>query len=648
MQLKHFSSFELNQPSSIISQVDCYTNVLPSSSFSAVPTFSDNQEISYIDLEVKSLTVPNSTMIQDSSNIVNKSKLTSNNLPLRYYIQYFIKSDYNRNCWKRKYKNCTNHLMDQKLWNMMNSLKDDIKKLTKATVPTLGMSNDLEDKIFLEKFPFSKKEDILEFEKLLQIDNIDREKLKIMFCSIGGNDGKSHLRRVLSKVFTNKLASIEYSADIRPIDDTLYETIGNKDKNQDLVQQIRKWAVQFNVSHGCVNEMLNILRNTGQEVPKDILHEHKSVRTILEIKNGPFINELNHILAYGIQINNRQINFEVTHIVADAPAKAFLLNVKNHNGYFACTPCEVEGEYLDRICFLDVSSPLRTNNSFRLKSNAEYHKDGFSPLIDLPIDITKCVVLDYMHCVCQGVMKILLDFWVKEKKPIRIILCSDKIFNTLSDLASKLLIEFVQNYSYIYGSKFVSYNVHSLIHLSFFCFKYENYLQILKKSMKCCRFPLSEILNKVLASEGEELRTPLNNLNLCTIKSFKIDKKLSDFRFTYFKKITLKSNNYSLSCDNVKDRCIILENEDIVMIKSIYKFSGGLWCSNYLYKTCWVYHNGYNVYHLLSHFEVIILGKLNSLIICNGDLLAIIRGLYFRMQVITLCYFYPLNLCVCY
>lgn len=71
--------------------------------------------------------------------------------------------------------------MDQKLWNMMNSLKDDIKKLTKATVPTLGMSNDLEDKIFLEKFPFSKKEDILEFEKLLQIDNIDREKLVYFF-----------------------------------------------------------------------------------------------------------------------------------------------------------------------------------------------------------------------------------------------------------------------------------------------------------------------------------------------------------------------------------------------------------------------------------------------------------------------------------
>ncbi|KAL5239134.1 hypothetical protein ACI65C_006544 [Semiaphis heraclei] len=245
--------------------------------------------------------------------------------------------------------------------------------------------------------------------------------------------------------------------------------------------------------------MLNILRNAGQKVPKDIrtiLREHKAVRPISEIKNGsylnlgifnivqphllkqinnissdiviklsfsidglplgknsksqfwpilmsfinfpifkkkifpvgifhsfnskpgdineylgPFIQELNHILTHGIQINDKQINFEVAHIVADAPAKAFLLNVKNHNGYFACTSCEVEGEYLDRICFLDLSARLRTDSSFRLKSNPEYHKDGFSPLIDLPIDITKCVVLDYMHCLCQGVMKRLLDFW---------------------------------------------------------------------------------------------------------------------------------------------------------------------------------------------------------------------------------------------
>lgn len=64
-----FSSIELNLPISIISQEDStnYTNVLPSSSFQSVPAFADNQEKSYTNLNVQSLTTPNSTKIQDSS-----------------------------------------------------------------------------------------------------------------------------------------------------------------------------------------------------------------------------------------------------------------------------------------------------------------------------------------------------------------------------------------------------------------------------------------------------------------------------------------------------------------------------------------------------------------------------------------------------
>jgi hypothetical protein len=90
--------------------------------------------------------------------------------------------------------------------------------------------------------------------------------------------------------------------------------------------------------------------------------------------------------------------------------------------------------------------------------------------------------------------------------------------------------------------------------------------------MKCCKFPLAEILNKILASEGEELKIVLNN-DLFILDSFKIDKNLSNFRFIYYNKITVKKNNYIVCCDNIKDQCVILENEDIVMIKNIYKLN---------------------------------------------------------------------------
>jgi hypothetical protein len=149
-------------------------------------------------------------------------------------------------------------------------------------------------------------------------------------------------------------------------------------------------------------------------------------------------------------------------IVCDAPAKSFLLNVKNFNGYYGCNSCEVKGIIIDsKMCFLSTKDALRTNESFRNKTNVEYHKDDFdSPIVQLPINITDVVVLDPMHCVFLAVMKRLLEFWMK---------------NRLGDRSMRISEE-----NKIYLNK-------KLIKL-----KYENDLQQLKKFMKCSRFPLSK------------------------------------------------------------------------------------------------------------------------------------------------------------
>lgn len=81
----------------------------------------------------------------------------------------------------------------------------------------------------------------------------------------------------------------------------------------------------------------------------------------------------------------------------------------------------------------------------------------------------------------------------------------------------------------------MNYKVHSLIDLPFYAnfhgsldnyssFKYENYLQILKTSMKCCRYHLSEIQNKITASEREEMITASTYDENNLLKSFKIGK----------------------------------------------------------------------------------------------------------------------------
>jgi len=70
------------------------------------------------------------------------------------------------------------------------------------------------------------------------------------------------------------------------------------------------------------------------------------------------------------------------------------------------------------MSFLDIDSQLRTNESFRSKSDDSYHK-GSCPFEVFPIDMTAVFVLDYMHNVCQLVMKRLLYFWKSGQKPVR-------------------------------------------------------------------------------------------------------------------------------------------------------------------------------------------------------------------------------------
>jgi len=56
-----------------------------------------------------------------------------------------------------------------------------------------------------------------------------------------------------------------------------------------------------------------------------------------------------------------------------------------------------------------------------------------SPLLNFKIDITLLVVLDYMHNICLGVMKRMLQIWLKGPKPVR-------LFKIYIDIISSELI----------------------------------------------------------------------------------------------------------------------------------------------------------------------------------------------------------------
>ncbi|EZA62078.1 hypothetical protein X777_06194, partial [Ooceraea biroi] len=87
-----------------------------------------------------------------------------------------------------------------------------------------------------------------------------------------------------------------------------------------------------------------------------------------------FVNEARDICTNGIDVNGRNIPCRIEALICDAPAIAFVLNVKGHTGYSSCTKCVTEGDYIgNRLCFPQLDAPLRSDSDFIQKLDDNYH-----------------------------------------------------------------------------------------------------------------------------------------------------------------------------------------------------------------------------------------------------------------------------------
>lgn len=125
-----------------------------------------------------------------------------------------------------------------------------------------------------------------------------------------------------------------------------------------------------------------------------------------------FISDVNE-LAKGFEFEGVKLFLELSCMVCDAPARAFLKNVKGHTGYHGCEKCTQEGIYLEnRMTFPSNDMPLRTNESFRNRTDSDHHH-GTSPLEQTSLDMVSGFPLDYMHLVCLGIMRRLFHLWLR-------------------------------------------------------------------------------------------------------------------------------------------------------------------------------------------------------------------------------------------
>ena len=114
---------------------------------------------------------------------------------------------------------------------------------------------------------------------------------------------------------------------------------------------------------------------------------------------------------------------------ADSPARAIVRNVKQFNGEFGCDWCEFEGVTVTNNSgppvryypyrFPVVMRSARKQAAYAVQTTAANPIKGVKGMTvaDLlpTFDTVRGTVADYMHSVCQGVMRQMVDLWFDPK-----------------------------------------------------------------------------------------------------------------------------------------------------------------------------------------------------------------------------------------
>ena len=161
-------------------------------------------------------------------------------------------------------------------------------------------------------------------------------------------------------------------------------------------------------------------------------------------------------------------------------------------------------------------------------------------------------------------------------------LASSDLNQSHADYAESSLKAFVKNAIKIYGRGFISYNVHSLIHIAsdvkrfgsvynYSAFPFENFLGHLKRLIRKPHLPLQQVIRRIFERNGSIIR----NSYKCMKEG--IPRKLHEYGPIVFREqteclqyqeITLNGIFYSTSTGN---NCIKIKN-DFVLIRNILKF----------------------------------------------------------------------------
>ena len=149
-----------------------------------------------------------------------------------------------------------------------------------------------------------------------------------------------------------------------------------------------------------------------------------------------FCNETTNLINDGIKYNGKQYKIKLHALVCDTPAKAYVLKIKYHTGYWSCTKCTIKGKWIGKVCFPGDAGNKRTDLGFEKNLYLDDglndgYQQGETTLADiLNFGMVTNVVLDYMHLVCLGVMVKLIELWTNGPLTVRM---SEQQWQNISD-----------------------------------------------------------------------------------------------------------------------------------------------------------------------------------------------------------------------
>lgn len=140
----------------------------------------------------------------------------------------------------------------------------------------------------------------------------------------------------------------------------------------------------------------------------------------------------------GIEYGEQVLDFNIHSVICDAPARAFVKNIKGHASYSACERCTVSGVWEGKMTFCDIDAPKRTDVAFDELQDPDHHHDK-SPVSELGIGMVSQFVLDYMHLICLGVVRRLIWLWLSGPIHVHTRL-GTKCVNEISEMLIRLRV----------------------------------------------------------------------------------------------------------------------------------------------------------------------------------------------------------------